>query len=112
MLHVDCSYSCYSIILDNTDISTSNKGKTPAFTNGIEAYSKETLDNEIRRLITTNAQLVTDKIEIEKVKVNLEVDKVRLFDEKNSLVVKREELRAKIAILNIVGLSNVPIYNY
>ena len=48
-----------------------------------------------------------DKIEAEKVRVNLEVDRVRLFGEKNSLVAKKEELRAEIAILNAVGFSNV-----
>jgi len=37
---------------------------------------------------------------------------MRLFGKKNSLVVKREELRAKIAILNAVGPSNVLIYGY
>ena len=35
---------------------------------------------------------MTNKIESEKVKINLEADRMRLFDEKNSLVAKREEL--------------------
>ncbi len=99
----------YSTILDNTDISTLSKGKTPAFINNVEVYSKEILGDKIRRLTTTNIQLVTDKIETEKVKVNLEVDKVRLFGEKNSLVAKREELRAEIAVLNA---TNVPIRSH
>ena len=39
---------------------------------------------EIQRLSTTNAQLVTDKMEIERIKVNLEVDK--------NATIKRKEL--------------------
>jgi len=35
-------------------MSTSGKGKTPASTNGIKAYSKETLGDEIRKLTTVN----------------------------------------------------------
>ena len=35
----------------------------------VEVYNKEILDDEIRRLITVNVQLVIDKIETEKVKV-------------------------------------------
>ncbi len=62
--------------MDNTDISISNKGKTLVSTNDIEAYNKKTLDDKIRRLITTNAQLMADKMKIEKTKVNLEIDKV------------------------------------
>jgi len=80
------------------------KGKAPAFTNGVEAYNKEILDDEIRRLTTTNVQLMTNKMETEKAKVNLEVDRTRLFDKKNSLVVKREELRVKIVVLNAVNV--------
>ncbi len=77
--------------MDNADISISSKGKVPVFTNDVEAYSKEILGDEIRRLITANVQLITNKIETEKVKVNLKTDKTRLFDKKNSLVVKKEE---------------------
>ncbi len=47
---------------------------------------------------------MTNKIKIEKVKINLEIDKVRLFDEKNSLVAKREELRTEIVVLNAVNI--------
>ncbi len=43
---------------------------------GVEAYNKEVLGDKIRRLIAVNIQLMTDKMEIEKVKVNLEADKV------------------------------------
>jgi len=50
-----------------------------------------------------------DKMKIEKVRVNLEVDRVRLFDEKNSLVVKREEFQAEIVALNI---ANIPVCSY
>ena len=35
---------------------------------------------------------MTDKMETEKTKANLEADRVQLFDEKNFLIVKREEL--------------------
>jgi len=55
---------------------------------------------------------VVDKIETEKAKVNLEVDRVRLFDEKNFLVVKREELRIEIAVLNVTGFFNVLVCGY
>ncbi len=51
-------------------------------------------------------------METEKVKVNLKVNKVQLFDKKNSLVIKRKELRIKIAALNTAGLPNVPIRRY
>ena len=75
----------------------------PVSTNGVEAYNKEILSDEIRRLTTANVQLMTDKMETEKIKVNLKTDKVRLFNEKNFLVIKREELRAEIAVLNTVN---------
>ncbi len=94
----------YSIILDNTDISTLGKGKTPVSINSVETYSKEILGDEICRLIIVNAQLIINKIETEKVKVNLETDKMRLFGEKNSLIVKREKLRTEIVILNIINV--------
>ena len=87
-------------------MSTSGKGKTSVSTNGIEAYSKETLNDEICRLTATNVQLIIDKMETEKVKINLEIDRTRLFNEKNSLVVKREKLRTEITILNAV---NIPV---
>ncbi len=75
--------------------------------NGIEAYTKEQLAVKIQRLITINIQLMTDKIKTERTKVNLEADKVRLLEEKNFLVVKREEFRAEIAVMNAAGSSNV-----
>jgi len=99
----------YSITLDSTDISTLGKGKTPTSTNGIEAYNKETLGDEICKLTTANTQLVTDKIKTEKARVNLEVDKIQLLNKKNSLVAKRKELRAEITILNVI---NIPIYGH
>ncbi len=83
---------------------TLSKGKAPVCTNGIEAYSKEVLDDEIRRLIITNVQLMIDKIETEKARVNLEANRARLFDKKNFLVVKREKLRAEIITLNTVNV--------
>jgi len=52
---------------------------------------------------------VTDKMKIEKAKVNLKTDRTRLFGKKNSLVVKKEELRAEIITLNA---TNVPIRRY
>ncbi len=97
----------YSTTLDNTDISISDKGKAFVSTNGVEAYNKETLGDKICRLTVANVQLVVDKIETEKAKVNLEVNKVQLFDEKNSLIAKRKELRTEIAVLNVAGFSNV-----
>ncbi len=99
-------FVCYSTTLNSTDIFTLGKGKALASTNGVEAYSKETLGDEIRRLTTANAQLMTDKMKIEKARVNLEADRTRLLDEKNSLIAKKEELRAEIATLNV---ANVPI---
>ncbi len=98
--------------MDSTDISISNKGKAFISTNDIEAYNKEILNNEIRRLTIANVQLITNKIETEKIKVNLKTDKIQLFDKKNSLVVKKEKLRTKIATLNAIGPSNVPIRRY
>ncbi len=69
-----------------------SKGKTFVSTSGIEAYNKEAFGNEIRRLTTANAQLVTDIMETKKTRINLETDKTRLFGEKNSLIVKKKEL--------------------
>ncbi len=102
----------YSTTLDNTNISILNKGKTPVSTNDIKTYNKETLNDEICRLIIINVQLIADKIEIEKTKVNLETDKTRLFNKKNSLIAKRKELRAKIAALYTAELSNILIRGY
>ena len=93
-------------------MSILNKGKTPASTSDVEAYNKEALGDEIRKLTTANAQLVADKMETKKAKVNLEADRVRLFGEKNSLVVKREEFRTEIAMLNVARFSNVPIHSH
>ncbi len=73
-------------------MSTLGKGKASVFTNDVEAYNKKTLSDKIRRLTTTNVQLMIDKIKTEKVKVNLKANKVRLFGEKNSLVAKKKEL--------------------
>ncbi len=98
--------------MDNTDISISNKDKTPVSTNGIKTYNKETLGDKIRRLIIANIQLMTDKMETEKAKVNLKVDKVQLFGKKNSLVTKRKKLRTEITTLNAVGPSNIPVRRY
>jgi len=72
-------FICYSTALDNTDISILGKSKAPVSTSGIEAYSKEALGDEIRRLTAVNAQLVTDKMETEKARVNLEANRARLL---------------------------------
>ena len=80
--------------------------------NDAEAYTKEQLAVEIQRLSATNAQLVNDKMKTEKIKVNLEADRTRLFGEKNSLVAKREELRAEITALNTAGPPNAPIRSH
>ncbi len=98
--------------MDNTDISTSSKSKAPASINNIEAYSKKALGDKIRRLITTNVQLMVDKTETEKAKVNLEVDRIRLFGKKNSLIAKKKELRAEIVALNVVGPPNISIHRH
>ncbi len=95
--------------MNNTNIFISSKGKTSISTNGIEAYTKEQLVIEIQRFITVNVQLMIDKIEAERTKVNLEINKVRLLEEKNSLVIKKEEFRAEIAVMNTVGFFNVSI---
>ena len=80
--------------------------------NGIEDYNKEVLDNKIRKLTIANIQLITNKMETKKVRINLKVDRTRLLDEKNSLVVKKEEFRTEIVILNIIRFSNVPVYSH
>ncbi len=98
--------------MNNTDISTLGKGKTPISTNSIEAYNKKTLNDKIRKLTTTNVQLITDKIKTEKVKINLKANKTRLLDKKNSLVIKKKKLRTEIAILNTAGFSNILIYRH
>ncbi len=102
-------FVCYSTTLDNTDISTSSKDKTPTSTNDVEAYNKEALGDKIHRLTIANVQLITDKMETKKARVNLKTDRIRLLDKKNFLVVKKEELRIKIAILNAAKSSNIPI---
>ncbi len=37
---------------------------------------------------------------------------MRLFDEKNSLITKKKELRTEIAVLNVTGPSNVPVHRH
>ncbi len=93
-------------------MSILSKDKTPASINSVGTFIKEQLAAKIQRLSTINIQLVTDKIETEKIKVNLKIDRVRLFDEKNSLIVKKEELRAEIAALNAAGPFNISIHDY
>jgi len=93
--------------LDSNGISTSSKAKTPALTNGVEAYSKEILREEIRRLTTTNAQLVNDKLAIKAVKIKLEVNKAKLINEKNILVTKRKELWAELTEAVVTSIINI-----
>ncbi len=102
----------YSIALDNTNISTLSKSKTPTSTNDVETYNKETLGDKIHRLTTANIQLMTNKIKTEKAKVNLKTNKIRLFGKKNSLVTKKEEFQTEIAVLHATRSSNVPVYRY
>ncbi len=83
-------------MLDNNGISILNKGKILALTNGIKAYNKEILGEEIYRLTATNTQLMNNKLNIKIAKTKLEADKVKLISEKNIFVVKREELRAEL----------------
>ena len=75
---------------------STSKGKGPASTSGVEVYSKEQLAEEIRRLTTTNAQLVNDKLGTEATNAKLEADRNRLISEKNIFVAKREELRTEL----------------
>jgi len=93
--------------LNNTDISTSSKGKAPVSTNGIKTYIKEQLTIKIQQLTTTNTQLMTDKIKTERTKVNLKTNKTRLLKKKNFLIVKKKELRAEIATINATKSSNI-----
>ncbi len=51
-------------------------------------------------------------MEIEKARINLEVNKTQLFNKKNSLVIKREKLRAEIAALNAAGPSNILVRSH
>ena len=98
--------------MNNTDISTSNKDKTPASINNIKTFTKEQLAIEIQRLSTINIQFINNKIKTEKIKANLKANKMQLFNKKNSLIVKRKELRAEIVVLNVVKSFNIPIYGY
>jgi len=111
-LYIDYSYLYYSITLDSIDISILGKGKAPVSINDVETYSKKILDDKIRKLTTTNVQLMTDKIKTEKTKVNLKADKVQLFDKKNFLIIKRKKLRTEIIILNATKLFNILICRY
>ena len=90
-------------------MSTSSKGKAPVSTNDVEAYNKEALGDKICKLTADNIQLMIGKMKTKKVRINLKADKTQLFDEKNSLVVKKEKLRAEIVILNT---TNVPIHGH
>ncbi len=90
----------------------SSKGKAPASINDVEAFIKEQLAVEIQRLSAINAQLISDKIETERVKANLKADKMQLFGKKNSLIVKKEELQTEITILNTIGSFNTSVCSY
>jgi hypothetical protein len=75
---------------------STSKGKGPASTSGVEAYSKEQLAEEICKLTIANAQLVNDKLGAEATNTKLEADRNKLINEKNILVAKREELRTEL----------------
>jgi len=85
-------------MLDNNSISNLGKGKTLASSNGIKAYSKEVLREEIRRLTITNVQLANDKLDIEAVKTRFEADKARLISKKNIFVAKKKKLQIELAV--------------
>jgi hypothetical protein len=75
---------------------STSKGKRPVSTNDIEAYNKEQLAEEIRKLTTVNAQLMNDKLRTETTNAKLEADKNRLINEKNTFVAKRKKLQTKL----------------
>ncbi len=56
-------------------MSTSGKGKASASMNSVEAYSKEALADEIRRLNIANVQLIQDKQQADEAKTILEADR-------------------------------------
>jgi len=85
--------------LDNTDISTSDKGKTPASTNGIETYNKKIFGDKIRKLTQTNTQLTQNKQNSDATKITIKADKNQLVSEKNTLVAKHKKLQREIATL-------------
>ena len=88
-----------------------SKGKRPTSTNGVEAYSKEQLAEEIRRLTTTNAQLVNDKLGIEVTNAKLEADKNRLINKKNIFIAKRKKLRTELAATRTIPIITPAITN-
>ncbi len=94
-------------ILDSNGVSISSKGKALVLSSDMEAYSKEALREEIRRLTVINIQLMSDKLGIEAVKTKLEADKARLINEKNIFVAKREELRAELTEAAVISTTNI-----
>jgi len=93
--------------LDNNDISTLNKVKAPTSTNGIKAFNKEVLKEEIRRLIIINVQLMNNKLDVEAAKIKLKADKTKLISEKNIFVAKREELQVKLTETIVILIINI-----
>jgi hypothetical protein len=60
------------------------------------------LAEEIRRLTTTNVQLVNDKLRAEATNAKLEADRNKLINEKNIFVVKKEELRTELEAIRAI----------
>ncbi len=56
-------------------MSILGKGKAPASTNNVEAYSKETLTDKIRKFNATNIQLIQNKQQTNKTKIALKIDR-------------------------------------
>ncbi len=73
----------------------------------MKTYNKEVLEEEIYRFITTNVQLVNDKLDIKAAKTKLEIDKARLINEKNIFVAKKEELRVELIETVITFITNI-----
>jgi hypothetical protein len=91
--------------------SSGIKDKGSVSTSGVEAYSKEQLAEEIRRLTIANVQLVNDKLRTEATNAKLEADKNRLINEKNIFVAKREELRTELAAIRAILVATPTIAN-
>ncbi len=75
----------------------------------MEAYSKEALGKEIRRLTATNIQLMNDNLNTEVAKTKLEADKAKLIYEKNILMVKKEELQAELVEAVTVPTTSIQV---
>ncbi len=95
--------------LDNNDISTLGKAKAPTSTNGIKAFNKKILKEEICRFIITNIQLINDKLNAEAVKIKFEVNKAKLINEKNIFVAKKEELQVELTEAATASTTSIQV---